>query len=372
MAQLFLWTRKIDEQLQERFQTQFGFEIPEPLLELHENLPSDFLFFYRFMSIEAIIEEEQRPAMMPVGLVPFAEDAEGDMYCFYPVHLDEFGRAPIGIWMNESNHFLPITHDMRAFLLWWIIKELIEISGHDDQDDLRKMLEFFQQSCGLDTFELSADAILEHLDWHTAILSIDDRAPLPLIFTATRQFQTHGWELSLKLLQEAKSIMPFFGAASLWEARFYAMQGKIKKAHEAYWKHLQTPLFINGYHYWWHIGDLQIPENSEIEALEFFENAEIPPPKEILTHPKVEFLRNRHGLDFRERFELARKLEKKGDYKAALLEMENAFFLFSWDNDMAEAMLERLLCIYPEHDRIREAEQCRRALRRLREKPAML
>ncbi len=372
MGQLFLWTQKIGDDQQEEFLARFGFDIPGALVELHENLPEEFLQFFRIHSIRQVIAEDSRPAMLMPGLIPFAEEGDGDLYCMYLPWKSADGNVPIGIWLNETNHFLPITNRMDVFLLWWLIKETHDAVTGEDWTEVVKMLELFQQSCGLDHIDLLSDPPRSALEWHTIMLQMDPQAPFSLTYVALSQFALQGFDLSLEMLTDAERSVPNFGAASLWQARIHAMRGHVQKAHQAYWRHLRTPIFANGYHYWWHAGDLQVPESSEIEAIRFFEEAEIRPPRGILEHPKFRFLKENDPTDHRKRLRLVKELERIGDFEGALVEMENTFFLKSWDADIAQELLESLLCVYPEHNRIREAEQCRRTLRRLRgESPAV-
>ena len=366
MGQLFFWTKRVGEALQEEFSDRFGFDVPDPLLELHESLPEEFIRLFRFHSIERILEESKRPPMLMPGLVPFAEEGDGDLFCFYLPWADEYKQPPLGIWMNDTNHFLPIASHMQSFLAWWLIKETFDAATGDDFDEMRKMLDIFQNSCGLDELDLFTPPLNSDLDWHENILRIDSHALFSQVFSAIRQFAVKGYTTTLELLKTAESHLPRFGAPSLWQARFAAMNGKISMAHDAYWRHLRTPMFANGYHYLWHAGDLQIPEFSEPEALNFFLTAEIPPKREILEHPKIKFLKEENSKDYHKRLDLAYTLEEIGDFEGALVEIENAFFLEGWNDDAAEEVLERLLSTYPEHNRMREAEQCRRTLEILR------
>ncbi len=372
MGQLFLWTKKVDDTMRGEFEDRFGFQIPETMLELYENLPEEFYEFLGFFRVGEVISEEHRPSMMMPGLVPFGREQEGDMYCFYLPWRGVDGRVPIGIWMQETNHFLPITHSMKAFFVWWLGKELIDSVGSEDWDEIRKILELFQGSCGLDEFDLMTTPPSTALMWQNNVLAMDSEAVFPLVYSAMNQYAVHGFDMSFQYLETAARTLPMFGAPSLWTARLHAMRGQITQAHHAYFRHLRTPMFVNGYHYWWHAGDLQIPEMSEPEAVQFFDMAEVPPPAEIREHPKTQFLREADPGSYRARLKLAAELDARGDYAGALVEIENAFFLQAWDDDAAREMLERLLCIYPEHNRIREAEQCRRALARLRHRSSIL
>lgn len=370
MGQLFLWTQKIDETSREEFSTKFGFDIPETLLELHENLPEEFMEFLGFYPIEQITSEENRSPMMMPGLIPFGQESDGDSYCFYLPWNDDEGNVPIGIWLQETNHFLPISNRMSSFLMWWMIKTSLDSIGTDDWDEMRRILELFKGSCNLEEFDFSESPPQSTLLWHENLLEVDPRAVFSLNFIAANQFSIHGIDTSLDMLQKAEEIFPGFGASSIWQARLLAMGGQVSEAHQAYWRHLRSPMFCNGYHYWWHAGDLQIQETSELEAVHFFDSAEIPPPSYILDHPKVQMLRERDLGDYKMRLELAEILENSGDYTGALIELENAFFIQSWDDKVAQEILGALLSIYPEHNRIREAEQCRRALAKLRLKSA--
>lgn len=367
MGQLFLWTHKIDDLLQEEFKGKFGFDIPDTLLELHDNLPEEFMDFLGFYSIEQILEEESRPTMMMPGLVPFGEESDGDRYCFYLPWKDETGRSPIGIWMQETNHFLPISFRMNTFLMWWMTKVTLDSIGGEDWDEIRKILELFKSSCGLDEFDFLLTPPVSLVNWHDNLMKYDPATAFSITFTAANQFSLLGFDASLDMLQNAENILPGFGASQIWQARLQAMSGNILEAHKAYWRHLNTPMFANGYHYWWHAGDLQIQGTSELEAINFIQNAQIKAPEHIRKSTKVRFLSENDVDDFDARMELFRIQEKEGNHKAALLELENAFFIQSWDDRTAREILEMLLCIYPEHDRMREAEQCRRALVKLRQ-----
>lgn len=367
MAQLFLWTQKISDTSREEFASRFGFEAPETLLELHENLPEEFLDFLGYFRFDDIVAETRRPVSMMPGLVPFAEEGDGDTYCFYLPWKDALGQVPIGVWMHETNHFLPISHSMKSFLVWWVTKETLDGVGGEDWDEMRKILELLRGSCGMEDYTFLATAPHCAAAWHENVLQTDPAAPFSLSYLGASQFALHGIETSLQMLAEAEAALPGFGAPSLWQARLMAMAGKPTEAHRAYWRHLRTPMFCNGYHYWWHAGDLQIPETSEMEAIQFFRQAEIPPPREIMAKPKVLFLQDHDPHDYRDRLKLSLHLEQKKDYAGALVELENAFFIQGWDDAVAQELLERLLCIYPEQQRTREAEQCRRALARLRD-----
>ncbi len=368
MAQLFLWTQKIDDSLRASFADRFGFAIPEPLLDLHENLPEEVLHFLRYFPMRDIVSEVQRPPQMMPGLVPFAEEGDGDMYCFYLPWKDRDGSIPIGIWLHETGHFLPISSHMQGFLLWWMGKELLDAVSSDDWDEMSKVVELFRSGSNLDEYDLMSSPPASPESWHEEIIRIDGNASFSLTYLAVSQFATHGFQQSQRMLADAEKVMPRFGAASLWQARMHAMRGRVNEAHKAYWRHLRTPMFANGYHYWWHAGDMKIPEVSELEAADFLEGAELPPPAEIANHPKMRFLRDSDPRDYQARLKLSRLLEQRGDVEGALVELENAFFLQSWDDNAAREMLERLLYIYPEHNRLREAEQCRRALARLNHK----
>jgi hypothetical protein len=366
MGQLFLWTNKISDTSREEFVARFGFEIPEPLLELHENLPEEFLDFLGYFRFDDIISESQRPPSMMPGLVPFAEEGDGDCYCFYLPWKDQNGHVPIGMWLHETNHFLPISNNMMTFLVWWITKETLDGMGGEDWDEMRKILELLRGSCGMDDYNFLVAPPNSAIAWHENLLQTDPQAPFSLTYLAASQYALHGVETSLEMLQMAEESMPGFGASTLWQARLLAMTGQLSAAHEAYWRHLRTPMFSNGYHYWWHSGDLQVPETSEMEAIQFFHQAEVKPPREIMRRAKVQFLQDHDPHDYRDRLKLSMLLEQQRDYKGALVELENAFFIQGWDDAVAQEILERLLCIYPEQQRLREAEQCRRALAKLR------
>jgi len=370
MGQLFLWTQKIDDVRQEEFKGKFGFAVPETLLELHENFPEEFMDFLGFYSIDRIIDEDSRPTMMMPGLVPFGEESDGDRYCFYLPWKDETGRSAIGIWMQETNHFLPIAFQMKTFLMWWMTKVTLDSIGGEDWPEIHKILELFKNSCDLDEFDFLLTPPASLVSWHDNLLKFDPTTVFSLNFSAANQFAVQGFDASLNMLQDAEHILPGFGASKIWQARLLAMSGRTTEAHSAYWRHLNTPMFANGYHYWWHAGDLQIQETSELEAINFIRSAEIAAPDNILNSTKVKFLAEHDVADYESRMELFRLLEQEGNHKAALLELENAFFIQSWDDRAAREMLEMLLCIYPEHDRMREAEQCRRALVKLRQNSA--
>lgn len=366
MGQLFLWQSKIDEAHRSLFLHRFGFDLPGPMEELFENLPEEFFHYLGFYSLPDIVSEERRPAMMMPGLIPFGETGEGDLFCLYLSPTSRTLQPMAGVWLHETNHFLPVASNLKGFFAWWLAKEILESTGDEEEKDLRRLLELFEDAADLASLDLFDHPPASALAWHQSVLSVDPEAAYSLAYLAVNQFAVQGIPGSMDILKRAEAAMPFFGAGSLWQARFHAMRGQIGAAHDAYFRHLRTPLFANGYHYLWHIGDLLVPEMSETEAIEFFDHAEIPPPSEIARHRKVRFLRETDPGDFRARLKLAEDLERAGDHDLALVERENAFFLQSWDDSAAREMLESLVCIYPEHNRLREAEQCRRALSRLR------
>ncbi|RJO66407.1 MAG: hypothetical protein C4523_12425 [Myxococcales bacterium] len=369
MAQLFLWTHKIDEALREEFQLRFGAPAPEALLDLHESLPGEFIRFLGFYPMEEVLSEERRPPFMMPGLVPFGEDRDGDYYCFYIPWRDGDGRVPYGVWMHETGHFLPFSYDMRAFLVWWLGRQVLDSLGGDDWPEMRRILELFQGAVGLEETDLILTPPASDLAWHSEILKIDPAGGFSLSLQALRTFAAQGFDATLAQFEAAERSMPTFGAASLWQARLLAMRGATRRAHEAYFRHLGGPMFANGYHYLWDAGDLMVPEVSEVEALEFIYNAETPPPDHLLAHPKIDFFREHDPANWKDRIAFAKLLEQRQLFAAALAEMENAFFLEGWNEAVAKELLETLLCIYPEQNRIREAEQCRMALAKLAESP---
>ena len=366
MGQLFLWTQKTDSRQREQFSLQYGFELPDIFVEMYENLPEEFVDFLGFFRLETVLSEERRPLALMPGLVPFAGENDGDLYAFYLPWTDVTARPAIGLWLHETNHFLPITRDPRAFMIWWMVKEVLESLAGEDWDEMRKILELFQGSVGLEDFDLFETPPATALAWHEQFLLQDEAAPFSLTYVAKQQFSVEGIVNSLGRLKQAEAAWPQFGAPTLWSARLWAMNGQLNTAHEAYWRHLRTPMFANGYHYWWHAGDLQVPEFSEIEAANFLNSAQIKAPEAILRHPKLRYLLEEDPFDHQGRLALSRRLEREGDEELALIELENALFLQHWDDESARLLLERLLCVYPEVGRVHEAEQCRRALGRLR------
>ncbi len=350
--------------MKEDFADRFGFEIPQPLLELYENLPEEIHKFFGFIPLEDIVEERERsPRMMP-GLIPFAKEENGDRFCFYrPWNND--GTMPIGIWMQETNHFLPLTDQMRLFLHWWVSKETIDSFGDEDWPEIKKILEMIQTACGLEQFDVFSAPAFYPLSWHQEINRLDPFNPFTLTYLSSSQFSLLGLDTSINNLREVQKVMPQFGAPHLWEARLQAIKGKMTLAHEAYWRHLCTPMFFNGYHYWWHWGDLQISELSEQEAVRFLKNAETPAPKDILMRDKVQMLTEGKFDDHELRIELSQKLLKENHVEASLVEMCNALFLAAWDGSAMRKVLPNLADLYDRTERRYERDQCVRATDKL-------
>ncbi len=364
MGQLFLWTNRVDDELRDRFLKRFGFEIPESLLELYENLPEEIHKFFGFISLEDIVEEEERsPRMMP-GLVPFAKEENGDRFCFYR-SLQEGEPVSIGVWMHETNHFLPITDKMHLFMHWWISKETIDCFGDEDWPEIKKILEIVQASCGIEQFDVFSAPAFYPLSWHQEMNRLDPVNPFTLTFLSATQFALLGYDAAINNLRNSQKVMPHYGAPYIWEARLQAMRGNISEAHHAYWRHMSVPIFINGYHYWWQWGDLQIPELSEVESLSFMRQAEISPPAEILRKRKIEMLIDGDIEDYSQRMELSRKLLTEGDLNASLAEMSNALFLAAWDGSAMKKVLPNLAELYDRARRGCERDQCERATHKL-------
>ena len=89
-----------------------------------------------------------------------------------------------------------------------------------------------------------------------------------------------------------------------------------------------------------------IPEASEREALNFLLNADIPAPEEIRHHPRIELLTSGDPHNYRTRVELASIFMARGEPAQAMLELENAYFLESWNTDVAQELLPRMTEIY--------------------------
>ncbi len=364
MGQLFLWTNRVDRQTLDGFRERYGFSVPEPLADIHENLPQEFIDYLHFFSLDEIVEESRRYLMMVPGLIPFAEDGEGDMYCFYRPWMDSYGAVPCGIWMNETNHFLPISNHFQGFLIWWIGKGLLDAFGEQDWEETVKILKLVQQSSHLEEFGVIEGPPQGPISWNEQLLRVDVDNAFSLTYSAIHGFARSGISNAIHDLKRAQAALPQFGAPYLWEARLQAMRGHIRKAHDAYFNHLTCPLFSNGFHYWTQCGDLQVPESSEREAFDFLYDADLKASDAILLHPRVDYLHTHDPDDYQARLELSEILWRQGNRAMALTELENAFFLESWNEDVAGDLLERLLDSYQRHDRPYEERQCGRLLKR--------
>ncbi len=346
MGQLFLWVNRVEDFQVEAFKERFGFEVPRRLLDLYESLPTELIEYMGYFSLDEIVEETHRHQEMLPGLIPFAQEKSGDLFCFYPPWQAANGDVPCGVWMKETCHFLPLAGSFTTFVYWWFKKEMINNAADEDYDETLKMLDLMQSAVGLDDLGHEILPPDSSLGWHQDMAQIDPENVYSLCFLAIYQSGVIGLQRTLEDLRQARLLQPRFGASHFWEARFLAMQGRIHEAHQAYWRHLQCPQFINGFHSWYHLGDLMIPEASEREALTFLLNADIPAPEEIRHHPRTELLTSSDPHNYRTRLELASIFMARGEPAQAILELENAYFLESWNTEAAQEILPKMVEVY--------------------------
>jgi tetratricopeptide (TPR) repeat protein len=336
-------------------------EMPETFSRLYRAFEYPFISPCEFLSLQEMMEDEERWRGMLPQFLPFGQDGDENFYGFYVQPTDQKGQYPVLAWNHEYDHYYPVASGFEAFTRYCVIQGrfMAQDSFEEDSSEEEKQRHAFANIVGLPANLVTEPLPRNDRELYERLLHADSQSANALSQLGSRFFGAGDLQRARDCFVRASEAAPWFADPYYLLAESYRVEGNDSRACGLWWQVFQSPIALSTRTSNYDLGEAHV----ECEIYEAATDHCLTCQKDL--NPALQdthlwqFVLHGDPFTSEPRLALANTLSADGDVAGTERELLNGLTLATEEEELDEAY-DRLIAFYEETGRKRDAALCRR------------